>query len=87
MIPVSKLVLSDLSRQKRVQVELGGTLTASHTVGHAIDHYLERTRIPERGLRWTAFSRGRLLDKKRLLADLPSDDAEWTVMPEVTAGA
>lgn len=87
MIATSKLTLSDLTRQRHLAVELGETLTPDHTVGQAIDHYLEHTRIPGNGLRWTAFSRGRLLDKKRRLADVPVVDDDWTVMPEVTAGA
>jgi len=87
MIPTTKLVMTDLSRQKRFNTALDDDLTPSHTVDHAIHHFLERTGIPENGLRWTAFSRGRLLDNKRHLSEVPTADDSWTVMPEVTAGA
>jgi hypothetical protein len=87
MIATQKLVMSDLSRQKRLDAALDADLTPNHTVDQAIRHYLERLSIPDNGLRWTAFSRGRLLDKKLPLSDVPDVDDRWTVMPEVAAGA
>jgi hypothetical protein len=79
--------MSDLSRQKRLQADLGSDgLTRRHTVGQAVEHYLDRMNIRDHGLRWTAFSRGVKLDNKVELGDVPEADADWTVMPEVSAG-
>lgn len=86
MIATTKLKMRDLGRQRPFETELNGELTPRNTVDHALRHYLERKGIPDNGLRWTAFSRGVRLDAKRELADLPEVDAEWTVMPEVSAG-
>ncbi len=88
MVALSRFVMSDLARQKRVQVNLGGgdVLTGSHSVSQAVEHYRDRMQIRDRGLRWTAFSRGVMLDGKTRLGDLEQTDAEWTVMPEVSAG-
>jgi hypothetical protein len=86
---LGQFAMSDLARQKRVEVHLrggGGELTPSHTVGQAVDHYLDRLQIHDRSLRWTAFSRGVMLDSKRRLDELESVESEWTVMPEVSAG-
>ncbi len=80
------LELSDLSRQKRLRVDLGAALTPEHTVDHAIEHYRAELNIPEHNLRWMAFARGRRLDNKTPLRDVPDEDAAWTVMPEVAAG-
>ena len=52
----------------------------------AVEHYLDRLQIRDNGLRWSAFSRGVMLDSKRPLGELESTDTEWTVMPEVSAG-
>ncbi len=81
------VVMSDISRQKKFRADLGvDGLTPRHTVGQAVEHYLDRMSIRDNGLRWTAFSRGVKLDSKRLLEDVPETDSEWTVMPEVSAG-
>ncbi len=82
------IAMSDLSRQKRWQAELGTDgLTRRHTVGQAVDYYLDRMNIRSHGLRWTAFSRGVKLDNKVELDDVPETDDQWTVMPEVSAGS
>jgi hypothetical protein len=85
---INEITMSDISRQKRFQVRFGEDgLAASHTVGQAVEFYLDRVGIRDHGLRWTAFSRGVKLDSKRLLRDVPDTDNRWTVMPEVSAGA
>jgi hypothetical protein len=82
------ITMFDLSRQKRLDASLEeDELTARHTVGQAVEHYLDRMGIRDNGLRWTAFSRGVKLDSKRRIEDIPTTDNEWTVMPEVSAGA
>jgi len=88
LVALTKFTMSDLARQKRVEVDLtdGGAITGSHSVSQAVEHYRERLQIPDRGLRWTAFSRGVMLDGKSRLRDVPEIDDEWTVMPEVSAG-
>jgi len=88
MVALSKLRMTDLSRQRRIEVELAesGELTPSHTVAQAISLYRERMKIGDSELRWNAFSRGVTLDNKRQLRDVPVTDSEWTVMPEVSAG-
>jgi hypothetical protein len=78
--------LSDLSGQKRLEVDASGDLGPRHSVGEVLEHYLEKTGIPDHGLRWNAFSRGVRLDNKQVLEDVPAADCEWTVMPEVSAG-
>lgn len=81
------ITMSDLSRQKRLRAELGvDGLTRRHTIGQAVEHYLDRMSIRNHGLRWSAFSRGVKLDNKAELGDLADTDSEWTVMPEVSAG-
>jgi hypothetical protein len=87
MIASSVLSLSDLTRQKRFETDLSDDVTPRHTVGQAVEHYLDRMAIPDNGLRWMAFSRGRRLDNKSLLEQLPDSDTQWTVLPEVSAGA
>lgn len=83
-----EITMFDLSRQKRYRAELGrDDLTGRHTVGQAVEHYLDRMGIRDNGLRWTAFSRGVKLDSKRQIDEIPDTDTEWTVMPEVSAGA
>lgn len=89
MVTLNRIAMADLGRQKRLEVDFfndPGGLTPDHSVGQAIEHYLDRMQIRENGLRWTAFSRGVLLDSKRRLRDLEPADQEWTVMPEVSAG-
>lgn len=87
MAPMTTLVISDLSRQRRFRTDLSGDLTPEHTVDQAIDHYLATKSIPKNGLRFVAVSRGRRLDKKTRLGDLPDADTDWRVLPEATAGA
>jgi hypothetical protein len=87
MVAATKLRMTDISRQKRLDARLDEDLTPRHTVGQAVDHYLQRMRIPGEGLRWAAFSRGLKLDNKQPLDELTEADTEWTVMPEVSAGA
>ena len=83
-----RIAMSDLSRQKRFETDLEADgLSRRHTVGQAVEHYLDRMNIRNNGLRWTAFSRGVKLDSKTALSDIPETDSEWTVMPEVSAGS
>lgn len=86
MIATKKLVLADLSRQKRVTARLDEDLTPENTVEHALELYRERLGLPDNGRPWSAFSRGLRLDRNTRLADLPEEDDRWTVMPEVSAG-
>jgi hypothetical protein len=87
MVAASRLTMADLSRQKRLTTDLAGRdLSPAHNVGQAVDLFVERMGIPHRDLRWTAFSRGVKLDAKKPLEEVPDEDAEWTVMPEVSAG-
>ena len=86
MIANSKIRFSDLTRQKRFTTDLSRDLTTRHNVDQAIGHFLERAGIPDNELPWAAFSRGVRLDKRVLLADLPEQDHEWTVLPTVSAG-
>jgi len=81
------LELTDLSRSKRLHVDLGLALTEQHTVAHAIEHFRSELDIPEHGLRWMAFARGRRLDGKTPLRDVSVEDSTWTVMPAGAAGA
>ena len=82
------ITMSDLSRQKRFEADVGADgLSRRHTVGQAVEHYLDRMSIRGHGLRWMAFSRGVKLDNKVELGDIPEADGEWTVMPEVSAGS
>ena len=89
MVALSRFAMTDLARQKRVEVDLDlddGVLTKSHSVSQAVEHYRDRMQLPDGGLRWTAFSRGVMLDSKARLGDLEATETEWTVMPEVSAG-
>ncbi len=86
MIASSTIDMADLSRQKRFSTDLTDELTPDHSVGQAVEHYIDRMAIPDHGLRWTAFSRGRRLDRKSQLSELPREDTQWTIMPEVSAG-
>ncbi|HUG92074.1 MAG TPA: hypothetical protein VML55_14640 [Planctomycetaceae bacterium] len=87
MVAATRLRMSDISRQKRFETGLDGELTPRHSVGQAVEFYLDRMRLPPNELRWSAFARGVKLDSKQLLEELEETDAEWTVMPEVSAGA
>jgi hypothetical protein len=87
MVATSRIAMADISRQKRFEVTLDGPLTPRHTVRQAIELYLEQTGIPAGDLKWSAFDRGLKLDNSAELADVsPSEQNEWTVMPEVSAG-
>jgi hypothetical protein len=81
-----KITMTDLGGFKRFQATLDAELTPRHTVAQAVDHYLTQMRIPKNGLDFMAFSRGVRLDGNTVLGDLPEQDTEWTVMPEVAAG-
>ena len=87
MVAATRLRMTDISRQKRYDTQLDGDLTPRHTVGQAVDVYLNRMRIPSDGLRWSAFSRGVKLDNKQTLDELTDTDSEWSILPEVSAGA
>ena len=87
MVALSRVSMADISRQKRYETDLGvDGLSRQNTVGQAVEHYLHRSKIRDNGLRWSAFSRGVKLDNKQRLGELPETDAQWTVMPEVSAG-
>ena len=86
MITTSRIRFSDLSQQKRFSTDLTDELTVDHNVDQAIEHFLEQIGVPENDLPWSAYSRGVRLDKRTLLGDLPEQDAEWTVLPTVSAG-
>jgi len=87
MVATSRITMTDISRQSRFEVGLDGQLTPRHTVGQAIEHYLERMGVRDADLRWSAFSRGVKLDNKSELTDVPDvQDNTWTVMPEISAG-
>jgi hypothetical protein len=86
MVALTRLSMSDISRQKRFETDLTDLITPRHTVGQAVDRYVERMRIPSDGVRYSVFSRGVKLDNKQSLAELPEEDCDWTVMAEVSAG-
>lgn len=86
MVATSRLRMSDLSRQLRLETDLSSELTPQHTVGQAVDHFRARSRLPDHGTAWTAVSRGVRLDANARLADVPEVDSQWTVMPQVSAG-
>lgn len=86
MIASTKIRFSDLSQQKRFSTDLAGDLTLDHDVDQAIEHFLGQSGIPGNDLPWSAFSRGVRLDKRTILRDLPEADADWTVLPTVSAG-
>ncbi len=86
---VTAIKMADLGRQKRLTVDVsagGGELAPGHSIGQAIDYYRDRMQVPDRGLPWTAFSRGVMLDSKMRIDELEEADSQWTVMPEVSAG-
>ncbi len=79
--------MQDLSRQRRLDVDIGDGVIPAHTVGQAIEVYLDRMGIPPNGQKWTAYAGGVRLDSKQSVADLPDARNQWTVLPEVSAGA
>ena len=88
MVAATKLRMTDIARQKRLETGLDeGELTPRHSVDQAIDVFRRRNRLPGDDLHWSAYSRGVKLDSKQFLEDLPEEDTEWTIMPEVSAGA
>ncbi|MCO6456005.1 MAG: hypothetical protein J5I93_11965 [Pirellulaceae bacterium] len=88
MVAATRIAMSDISRQRRLDARLEADgLTRQHTVGQAVEHYLQRMNIRDNGLRWTAFSRGVKLDNKQPLGEIAETETDWTVMPEVSAGS
>ena len=87
MTTATKIRFSDLSQQKRFSTDLTDELTVDHNVDQAIEHFLEQIGVPDAGLPWSAYSRGVRLDKRTRLRDLPEEDSDWTVLPQVSAGA
>lgn len=86
MVSATRLKMSDVSKQKRFETELNGRLTPRHTVGQAVEHYRQHMHLVGDETRFSAFSRGVKLDSKTPLEDLPEEDTDWLVMPEVAAG-
>jgi hypothetical protein len=86
-IPTQKLIMRDLAGFKRIETFLNNGLTPNHTVGQAIEYFLEKAQIRKNNLDFMAFSRGVRLDNKSRIEELAEQDTqEWTVMPEVSAG-
>ena len=82
-----KLIMRDLAGFKRIETYLNNGLTPNHTVGQAIEYFLEKAQIRSNNLDFMAFSRGVRLDSKAKIAELDRQDTEeWTIMPEVSAG-
>ncbi len=86
MTTATRIQFSDLSQQKRFSTNLTDELTVDHNVEQAIAHFLEQIGVPENDLPWSAYARGVKLDKRTQLRDLSEKDADWTVLPTVTAG-
>jgi hypothetical protein len=87
MVATSRITMADISRQKRFEVTLDGELTPRHSVGQAIDLYLQRMGIRDDDLRWSAFAGGVRLDNKAPLSEVADrPDVSLTIMPEVSAG-
>lgn len=88
MLPTTTLEISDLSKQRRFRRTLETEdLNPRHTVGQAVEAYLDDVAIRGENHRWTAFSRGKRLDLKELLGEVPEELSSWTVIPEISAGA
>lgn len=87
MIATSRIRFSDLSQQKHFSTDLTDDLTLDHNVDQAIEHFLDQIGVPENDLPWSAYSRGVRLDKRARLRDVPEEDTDWTVLPQVSAGA
>ena len=87
MISTSKVFMADISQQKRFETDLQSDLTPEHTVEQAIEMFRNHHDIPGGSKRYMAFSRGRRLDAKSRLGDLPEEDGAMTVLTEVSAGA
>ena len=55
MVAATRIAMTDISRQKRYEAELGSEgFRRQNTVGQAIENYLDRVGIRDNGLRWTA---------------------------------
>ena len=67
MVAPNEILVADISGQKKMSLNIPGDLSHRHTIGQTIDHYLDRSRIRRNGKPFSAFSRGQLLDNKRLL--------------------
>lgn len=85
MVPTSTIEMTDLSQQITFETDLSEELTPEHTVDQAVARFRDAKGIPDEGLRWMAFSRGVRLEMGRRLRELPETDAQWLVMPEVSA--
>ena len=88
---VAAVTMTDVSRQRRFSLSLDedGQMTSRHTVGQAVERYVDEIIDPDdfhRQGNWWAYSRGVRLDSKARLQDLAPEDDAWLVMPEVTAG-
>ena len=79
--------MQDLSRQRRLDVDVGDGVIPAHTVGQTIEVFLDRMGIPVTDQKWAAYAAGTRLDSKQTVADLPDARNQWTVLPEVSAGA
>lgn len=87
MLATSFIDVSDISKTRNLRMPLeGGRLSPRHTVRHAVDSFLDEMAIPADHDRWTVISRGKRLDQKALLGDVPEELTSWTVVPEVSAG-
>ncbi len=86
MTATSEIQMTGLGGEKLYTTDLGQDLTPQHTVGQAVEHYLDEMEIPENGLRWTVLSRGVRLDMKQRMEQLTGTDTRWTVLPEISAG-
>ena len=87
---MATLTMSDVSGQRRLRLDLAAAedVSGAHNVSQAVEHYVDRMLGPEddRAGRWWAYSRGVKLDNKDRIEDLPEEDDQWLVMPEVSAG-
>jgi hypothetical protein len=86
-ISAQKLIMRDLAGFKRIETYLNNGLTPNHTVGQAIEYFLEKAQIRRNNLDFLAFSRGVRLDSKLQISQLEEPDTqEWTILPEISAG-
>lgn len=87
---MATLTMSDVSGQRRLRLDLeeSDEVSPSHTVSQVIEHYRETMLGSEDGHdgHWWAYSRGVKLDTKKPIEQLPEQDNQWLVMPEVSAG-
>jgi len=87
---MQRLVLSDVAGHRRLEMQLDDDLTPDHSVGAAIDLFLDRTRTRRNDSRFLAFTRGLRLDRKqrlgRLFEEFPGGEIEMAIAPEISAG-